>query len=166
MLFFPLPPSFKTSSIIKKKLYNVPPYSPPSPPPFLLLSPSFLYCNFHSHYFFFFYHFLPPQLPSDHLSSIIQAQYSVCCSLYITSHLSIPSTSSLPGPHSTIAFLSPLSLPALVTLVPPWLLPHVTPARCLFCSSSWISWPLAFLLQGVFDDLVDEPALPVRSVHF
>ncbi|KAG0711054.1 Tyrosine decarboxylase [Chionoecetes opilio] len=28
--------------------------------------------------------------------------------------------------------------------------------------SSWISWPLAFLLQGVFDDLVDEPALPVR----
>ncbi|XP_050699118.1 uncharacterized protein LOC126986791, partial [Eriocheir sinensis] len=30
------------------------------------------------------------------------------------------------------------------------------------CSSSWISWPLAFLLQGVFDDLVDDPALPVR----
>ncbi|XP_045118085.1 aromatic-L-amino-acid decarboxylase-like isoform X1 [Portunus trituberculatus] len=28
--------------------------------------------------------------------------------------------------------------------------------------SSWISWPLAFLLQGVFDDLVDDPALPVR----
>ncbi|XP_064118919.1 uncharacterized protein LOC135223927 [Macrobrachium nipponense] len=31
------------------------------------------------------------------------------------------------------------------------------------CSrSSWISWPLAFLLQGVFDDLADDPALPVR----
>ncbi|KAK3848746.1 hypothetical protein Pcinc_044476, partial [Petrolisthes cinctipes] len=28
--------------------------------------------------------------------------------------------------------------------------------------STWISWPLAFLLQGVFDDLVDDPALPVR----
>lgn len=34
-----------------------------------------------------------------------------------------------------------------------------TPAPTI---SSWISWPLAFLLQGVFDDLVDEPALPVR----
>ncbi|XP_068247784.1 uncharacterized protein [Palaemon carinicauda] len=28
--------------------------------------------------------------------------------------------------------------------------------------SSWISWPLAFLLQGVFDDLPDDPVLPVR----
>lgn len=48
--------------------------------------------------------------------------------------------------------------------------PHVCPPdltwplRVWRCSSSWISWPLAFLLQGVFDDLVDDPALPVRSV--
>ncbi|KAK6997301.1 hypothetical protein SK128_017465 [Halocaridina rubra] len=32
----------------------------------------------------------------------------------------------------------------------------------LHSRSSWISWPLAFLLQGVFDDLADDPALPVR----
>ncbi|XP_076059920.1 uncharacterized protein LOC143036442 [Oratosquilla oratoria] len=28
--------------------------------------------------------------------------------------------------------------------------------------SSWISWPLAFLLHGVFDELRDEPSLAVR----
>ncbi|XP_071514260.1 uncharacterized protein [Panulirus ornatus] len=41
----------------------------------------------------------------------------------------------------------------------PWLTHNL---HVLCCSSSWISWPLAFLLQGVFDDLVDDPALPVR----
>ncbi|XP_042873902.1 uncharacterized protein LOC122254324 [Penaeus japonicus] len=39
---------------------------------------------------------------------------------------------------------------------------HKNNLQVLCCRSSWISWPLAFLLQGVFDDLVDEPALPVR----
>lgn len=30
--------------------------------------------------------------------------------------------------------------------------------------SSWISWPLAFLFQGVFDDKEGSNDVPVRSV--